>query len=462
MAIRRPRPTVRLRLTLTYTALFVVTGAALLGVSYLLVQVREKGPAAAAQIICRTNVSGHLSKTAKSVVVGPPAGILTLNAAECPGVVGTFYYHSSSSSSGGGSAAGGGASGEIVAPTAGGQEVQIPGQTAAAVRQLDATVVASEARVLNDFKIGSAIALGLITLVAFGLSWWMAGRVLRPVHRITDAARRLSEETLHSRINLRGPNDELKELADTFDAMLARLDRAFRSQQRFVANASHELRTPLATERVLIDEALANRSARPEDFRSILEQLRTNSEDTERLVDALLVLARSERGIERWSDVDLAAAAETALATAAAEAALKGVEIRSELVPVTVRGDSGLLDRLVGNVVENGIRHNFTGGWVEVATRRAGQQAFLEVTNSGPVLDDATVATLTEPFRRAGPDRSADDGGCGLGLSIVDGVVKAHQGSTTLRPRPGGGLVVRVQLPVAIGPVGTGSNTTPD
>src|SRR5262249_162869 len=151
------------------------------------------------------------------------------------------------------------------------------------------------------FKIVSGLALGLLAIVSFGLSWWMAGRALRPVHRITAAAHSLSEQTLHARINLQGPDDELKQLADTFDAMLGRLDRAFRSQRRFVGYASHELRTPLATERVLIDEALANRSARPDELRSILEQLRTNSEETERLIDALLLLARSERGIEQWA-----------------------------------------------------------------------------------------------------------------------------------------------------------------
>jgi signal transduction histidine kinase len=239
--------------------------------------------------------------------------------------------------------------------------------------------------------------------------------------------------------------------------MLGRLDRAFRSQRRFVANASHELRTPLATERVLIDEALANRTASPEDFRSILEQLRTNSEETERLVDALLVLARSERGLDRWYEVDLAATAESALDAARLEANLKGVELRSELSPVTVKGDSGLLDRLVGNVVENAIRHNFAGGWVEITTVRSGTRALLEVTNTGPLLDEATVATLTEPFRRAGPDRRTDDGGFGLGLSIVDGVVRAHLGSMTLHPRPGGGLTLQVQLPVATAPVPTRS-----
>ena len=310
-------------------------------------------------------------------------------------------------------------------------------------------MAASQAHALDSLRLGSLLALGAFAVVAVGISWWMAGRVLRPVHRITDAARRLSEETLYSRINLKGPNDELKELADTFDAMLGRLDRAFRSQQRFVANASHELRTPLATERVLIDEALANRSAEPEDLRSILEQLRTNSEENERLIDALLFLARSERGIERWSDVDLAGTAEAALDAAAPEASSKGVEIRSNLTSVAVKGDPGLLERLVGNVVENGIRHNDCGGWVEVKTSRVNSDAVIEVSNTGPVLDPATVATLTEPFRRAGPDRSADDGGFGLGLSIVDGVVNAHHGSMRLSPRPDGGLVVWVQLPAA-------------
>jgi signal transduction histidine kinase len=444
MAIRRPRPTVRLRLALMYTALFVITGAALLGVSYLLVQHRERGPATAARIICQRSATGKGEVAASGVIAGIPTDGATLSPADCTGVVGSFYYRTSNSGASGSAASGGAVTG-----VASGQQSAVPGPTAAAIRQLTAAVTASQSHTLDSFRIASAIALGLISILSFALSWWMAGRVLRPVHAITDAARRLSEQTLHRRINLQGPDDELKELADTFDAMLGRLDRAFRSQQRFVANASHELRTPLATERVLIDEALANPSPRPEDFRSILEQLRTNSEETERLVDALLVLARSERGLDRWSEVDLAATAQCALDAAALEADQKGVELRSELGPVMVKGDPGLLDRLVGNVVENGIRHNFAGGWVEVTTSSSASRALLEVTNTGPVLDDATVATLSEPFRRAGPDRRADDGGFGLGLSIVDGVVRAHLGSMTLHPRPGGGLTLQIQLPVA-------------
>lgn len=259
--IRWPRPTVRLRLTLTYTVLFVVTGAALLGASYIVVRTRESGPRTAVQIICAKN-----GQAQRFVVGTPPApsSVAALNAQDCSSVVGTFYYHSSGSSSqasGFGSASGGTATSAPNGP------LPISAAAAAEVSQVTATVKASQLDILNSFRVAAAIVLGFLTLVALGLSWWMAGRALRPVHRITDAARSLSEQTLHARINLQGPDDELKQLADTFDAMLGRLDRAFHSQRRFVANASHELRTPLATERVLIDEALANPSARPDELR---------------------------------------------------------------------------------------------------------------------------------------------------------------------------------------------------
>ena len=311
---------------------------------------------------------------------------------------------------------------------------------------MTATIAAAQTHTLDSFKIESAVALGLITIVSFGLSWWIAGRALPPVHRITDAARSLSERTLHDRINLQGPDDELKQLADTFDAMLGRLDRAFHSQRRFVANASHELRTPLATERVLIDEALANRAAGPDELRSILEQLRANSEETERLIDALLILARSERGIEQWSSIDLAAVVSSVIEQSAAEAAAAGVTVESDLQPASVSGDPWLLERLAGNLVENAIRHNIRGGSVTVTTRGEAHTALFEVVNTGPELDPAAVAGLVEPFRRAGPDRSAHDGGVGIGLSIVDAIASAHQGRLLLAGRPGGGISVQVRL----------------
>jgi signal transduction histidine kinase len=256
---------------------------------------------------------------------------------------------------------------------------------------------------------------------------------------------------LYARINLQGPKDELKQLADTFDAMLGRLERAFTSQRRFVANASHELRTPLATERVLIDEALANWPASPDELRMILEQLRTNSEDTERVIDALLVLARSERGIEHWSSVDFTSLVASAVDQSAAEAAAAGVTVSSNLQPAVVSGDPSLLECLAGNLVENAIRHNATGGTaaVSVYLRNKSQDAVLEVENTGPVLDPGSIGGLVEPFRRGGPDRASNDGGVGLGLSIVNAVVTAHHGTMTLTARHEGGLLVRVQLPVA-------------
>jgi signal transduction histidine kinase len=445
--VRWPRPTVRLRLTLTYTALFVVTGGALLGASYVLVRTQENGPRTAVQIICRNKASGQI----QSIIAGttqPGSHATPLNPASCSNAVGAFYYHSSGSSSQATGSESGSSSGGAAVPVPNGP-FAISGSTAAEVSRLTATVKASQLHTLHSFRVDSALALGLLTLVAFGLSWWIAGRALRPVHQITDAARSLSEQTLHARINLQGPNDELKQLADTFDAMLGRLDRAFHSQRRFVANASHELRTPLATERVLIDEALANQSASPEELRSILEQLRSNSEETEHLIEALLVLARSERGIEHWSQVELSDAVGAVVDQSGIEATAAGVALSANLEPVAVSGDPGLLERLAGNLVENAIRHNLPGGFVWVTTRRGLNTGVLEVINTGPVLDPGTVAGLLEPFRRAGPDRSSDGGGVGLGLSIVNAIVGAHRGTMTLDAREEGGLHVRVHLPAA-------------
>jgi signal transduction histidine kinase len=443
--IRRPHPSVRLRLTLTYTALFMITGAALLGISYLLVQQREKGPGTAVKVICGRAVNGQaiaqIGNIARTLPASGP-GVLSLNPAQCPNLVGSVYYRSFNTGPGG-SESGAVAGSALQAP--------VSPATKAELRNLTAAVSLSSSHTLDSFKIESAIALGIMTIMSLGLSWWMAGRALAPVHRITDAARNLSERTLHARINLQGPNDELKQLADTFDAMLGRLEGAFASQRRFVANASHELRTPIATERVLIDEALANRSAVPDELQMILEQLRANSEDTEHLIDSLLVLARSERGIEQSSPVDLASVVASVLDQATLEAAGAGIEVSSKLQPVTVNGDPGLLERLVGNLVENAIRHNVRGGNATVSVSSDGQSraAALEVQNTGPVLDPASVDGLVEPFRRGGPDRASDHGGVGLGLSIVEAIVIAHHGTMTLKALQDGGLHVRVEVPIA-------------
>jgi signal transduction histidine kinase len=424
---RQRRASVRLRLTLTYSALFVVSGAALLGVSYFLVSRREASGGTAAEIVCR--ITSHTSAGAVTHATPIPADAKT-----CPSLVQTP----------GGGFAFGSAAGSGTAPTT------LPASPLPGVvqreEQLRQAVAYGQDHTLSSLVIESLVALGILAVASLGLGWWIAGRVLRPVHRITNAARRLSEQTLHERIDLHGPNDELKELADTFDAMLGRLDRAFTSQRRFVANASHELRTPLATERVLIDEALANRGASTEELRTILEQLRVNSEETEGIIGALLLLARSERGIEQWSRADLSAVAGSVIARSEAEAVTCSVELQSELQTAWVAGDPSLLERLAGNLVENGIRHNVAGGWVRVTTAMEAGWGVLHVSNSGRVLDPESVAGLVEPFRRSGPDRSSTVAGFGLGLSIVDAIVHAHGGRLFLTARPDGGLEVRVAL----------------
>jgi signal transduction histidine kinase len=321
---------------------------------------------------------------------------------------------------------------------------------AARARFADLTALAAKAQdhTLHTLEVESALALGLMAVASLGLGWVIAGRVLRPVHQITRTARRLSEETLHERIALDGPDDELKELADTFDAMLARLDRAFASQRRFVANASHELRTPLATERVLIDEALANHRADTSELRAILEDLRANNTQTEGLIDALLVLARSGQGVQTWSTTDLAELAGRVVEQSRAEAVTVGVDITAELAPAPAAGDPALLARLIGNLVENGIRHNLAhGGWLRVSTDTTESGARLEVTNSGRVLAPEHLPGLLEPFRRDGADRTSTGDGFGLGLSIVQSVVDAHGGHLQLTARPAGGLDVVVLLP---------------
>jgi signal transduction histidine kinase len=311
------------------------------------------------------------------------------------------------------------------------------------------------AKTLHELVVKSLQGLGVMAVLSVGFGWAVAGRVLSPLHRMTATARKLSEENLHERIALDGPADELKELADTFDDMLARLEAAFDSQKRFVANASHELRTPLSIIRTEIDVALANPDAGPEELRQMAEVVRQATERSDALIDGLLVLARSDRGPAAITPVDLAALAEEALVQAGAEAASAGVETKAQLEPAPTSGDVALLGRLAGNLIENAIRHNQPGGCLEVVTGPAPDagEVRLAVANSGPLIDAAEVEGLFEPFRRLGGDRVAGGGttahrrGAGLGLSIVRSVTIAHEGRIVARPRPGGGLIVEVFLP---------------
>jgi len=290
------------------------------------------------------------------------------------------------------------------------------------------------------------IAFPLQVLAGALLSWVLIGRTLRPLATLTRATRALSESSLDQRIHLAGPRDEVAELADTFDDMLARLQAAFDAERRFVANASHELRTPLAVIRTEVDVTLADPSVDVEDMRRMGLIVLEATDRADRLLTSLLVLARTQaRGVSAQQLVDLAGIVGPALSAVENERAERDLAVTVDLASAVVRGDPALLDRLVGNLVENAVRHNVNGGWVRIGTGSAGA-GWLEVASSGAVIDPETVAELFEPFRQGRRARTAHRGS-GLGLSIVRAVVAAHGGTVRATPIPDGGLRVRVTLP---------------
>jgi signal transduction histidine kinase len=388
------RPTIRLRLTLLYGGLFLAAGAVLLGVNYALVRRGLDDQIRPVQV--------ELAEPGTAVIEGPPGDELLFRAAP-------FAEDPS----------------------------DVLNQFQDRIRD----------RALHELVIQSGLALGLMAVASVGLGWLIAGRVLRPLQHVTATARQLSEANLDRRLDLQGPRDELKELADTFDAMLERLQRAFESQRRFVANASHELRTPLAVQRTLVDVALADPDATNEDLRAMAVSVSEAIDRSEHLIDSLLVLARSEQGLTSTEELDLADVGARAVDQLAAEADRSGVRIERVLGHAPVRGNAVLLERLVANLVQNGVRYNRRGGWVEVTTRAEGGRAAVEVRNSGPVVPPEEVDGLFEPFRRRGQDRVDSARGVGLGLSIVRAVARAHGGSVKADAPAAGGLSVRVDLP---------------
>lgn len=288
-----------------------------------------------------------------------------------------------------------------------------------------------------------------VVLAAAVLAWTVCGRVLSPLHEVTESARRLSAESLEQRIRLAGPRDEVAELAETFDDMLDRLQAAFDSQHRFVANASHELRTPLSVIRTELDVTLSDPDADERELRRMATVVREATARAERLVEALLLLARTE-GVElaRREPVDLTELVARAVSAVSGDAGGKGLRVHSCDAPAFAMGDPALLERVAGNLVENAVRHNVDGGWIEVVTTSGPKWTTLRVLSSGPQVDAEQVDALFEPFRRSGTQRTAKSG-AGLGLSIVRAAVQAHGGRVSAEPIRGGGLAVTVELPVA-------------
>jgi signal transduction histidine kinase len=293
-----------------------------------------------------------------------------------------------------------------------------------------------------------SIAFLCVVAAAAILAWAITGRVLRPLHEVTGTARRLSAESLDERITLGGPRDEIAELADTFDEMLDRLQGAFDAQRRFVANASHELRTPLSVIRTELEVTLSDPTADAAELRRMAEVVRSAASRAERLVGALLLLARTDgAGLAVREPVDLCGVVTTAWRAVRAEADERRVRVSLRTSPAPAVGDPALLERVAGNLLENAVRHNVDGGWIEVHTGSGPEWTELRVSSSGMEVGADRVSDLFEPFRRGAADRTVH-GGSGLGLSIVRAVVLAHGGRVHAAPVAGGGLTVTVTFPV--------------
>jgi signal transduction histidine kinase len=402
--MRRKRISLRARLTLVYGGLFLVAGVVLLGVTYVLFNQQITGIGVKVVSATTTPTASASASASASATGSPPPDI------QRSGPAGGFWIES--------------------------QQNRI------------------RAAAVNSLVTQGGIALAVVAGAAAGFGWLIAGRVLAPLHQVTDTARRIAnapaaDRGLHERIALRGPDDEVKDLADTFDLMVERLDRSFDGQRRFVANASHELRTPLTLGRALVELAMHRRSA-SEDVKQLGEGLLEINARHESLIGGLLLLAGSEREITERLPVDLADIVSHVVGRTGPEAARAAVTVKEEPAPAPTTGDALLLERLVHNLVENAVRHNVPGpegGWVRVTCRaRPDGRAELRVVNTGPPVPPYEIPSLFEPFRRLGTDRLVMAKGAGLGLSIVRAIARAHGGDVTASPRDGGGLTVTAVL----------------
>jgi len=430
---------VRLRLTLLYVGLFLASAACLLVITYFLVARQLPGT------VALRSSAGGTAGTSGTVVTG-----------------------------GGGAGTGAGTSISTAACN------PPPDGTPPTVTQMNDCVQQAAAGLRSDtldqLLIESGVALGIMAVVSVGLGWLMAGRVLSPLRTITAAARRISARSLHQRIGMTGPDDELKELGDTFDQLLGRLDASFRAQRQFVANASHELRTPLARQRTLLEVALRDKQASNASLRTACERALAAGEQQERLIASLLTLARGERGLAAFEPFGLDDVAAGALAARLDEADARGVTVSADLGPAPAMGDAGLAGQLAANLADNAIRYNVAGGRVEISTGDRDGRAFLAVSNTGPVIPPDQLGRLFQPFQRldpgrtvrgggdrgngpngAGPGRGGggpEGGGLGLGLAIVSAIAAAHGAELHAVTRAAGGLAVEGVFPPV--PAGAG------
>ncbi|MCW3819395.1 ATP-binding protein [Micromonospora sp. DR5-3] len=300
---------------------------------------------------------------------------------------------------------------------------------------------------LHQLLTQSATALGIMAIVSVALGWIVAGRVLRSLSTITRTVQDISATNLHERLALDGPDDELKELGDTFDSLLGRLEASFRSQRQFVANASHELRTPLARQRTMVQVAMSDPDVTIKSLRAALDETLTANQQQDRLIEALLTLARSEAGLDRREPLDLADVTDRVLLARGPEATRRGLHLTMALNPARTAGDPHLVERLVINLVDNAVRHNIASGGVHITTGISAGQAVLSITNTGPIIPATEIGRLFQPFQRLGRNRTNHDEGLGLGLSIVQAIAAAHDATLAAHSRPDGGMQVTVTFP---------------
>jgi signal transduction histidine kinase len=333
--------------------------------------------------------------------------------------------------------------------SAGNAICQAPGTECHTIGPLQARAIAvhEHATVLSQLLSRSALALALVAVLSVALGWFIAGRALRPVRTITTAARQISAASLSQRLALGGPRDELTELADTFDQLLARLEAAFTAQRRFIANAAHELRTPLARQRVISQVALADPNTTIESLRAAHERVLASGAQQHQLINALLTLARGQAGLDKHEPFDLAGLACQVLADFQPEAQRQNLTLHAALSPAPTAGSPRLAKHLAANLIDNALRHNLPGGHVEVSTQTKGSRAVLTVANTGPVVPAAAIDQLFQPFQRLTADRTSRGDGHGLGLSIVQAIADAHHATITACPQPEGGLSIEVTFP---------------
>jgi signal transduction histidine kinase len=387
--LRLPVRTARLRLTLLYAGMFLLLGTAVIAITYLL------------------ESSSSTIGTATVVTPSP------------------------------------------VPPTAPGATLLLPlGVQPSPLPGVHDQVVRQHSADLSRLLAVSWLVLAVTAVAAAVLGWFASGRVLRPLREMTATARTISAGNLSERLALAGPDDEFKQLGDTLDDLLGRLEASFEAQRRFVANASHELRTPLTLERTLLQVALADPDASAAKLRATCEELLASGREHERLLEALLTLAGSERGLDRREPLDLAVLAGELLLARDSEIKRRSLQLSTELASAPTTGDAALIERLIANLIDNAVGYNETGGQVGIRTGADGGRSFLTVTNTGAVVPPDELERLFEPFQQLGVGRTGGaDGHHGLGLSIVRAIATAHGATVTARPQPNGGLAVSVSFP---------------